>query len=616
MLSSTSPPRASSNETRRRCYFCVVSAPPPAAVAELTFEYGAHVVELSAEKPDAFELTERGRTVLWPRRDEFEAAARTALDEYGLHLVGWRIQVCRAESSTLRFPLPDERRWVRFLGMPFRSCARAAGGSRSSLVSVRVDRRGDWDAQIEESANHWFEFDLGITVGGKRVALLPIVIDALRELGVRSNQELAELNAETVYGRVREGAFVALPAARIAPLVAALVELFDEPLTREGARAHARAPLPDRPAGARDDRALDRGHAPARLGARARRRGGHGAGGDAANLRRHAARISAPRRRMAASAARFRLRRRPRRRYGPRQDRPTARARRDRTRRRTPESAGAGRRTDQRRPELARRDRALSPASAHASSLTGPDRAERYSEIDGADFVLTTYALLQRDAEELLEREWSLAVLDEAQFVKNPRSKGAQLARRLRAQQRIALTGTPVENHLDELWSIFAFAVPGFARRALGLHARLPHADRKTRRRPPARRARAAHASVPAAPHQRKRRRRSAAQERDRPPRRARRRAARSLRNDPPHHAPPRAAKKWAAAASSAAVSSCSTRCSNCARSAATRACSSCPASACPTVRPNSKRCSTCFPISSTTAGASCCSRSSPRCST
>lgn len=83
------------------------SSPPPAAVAELTFEYGAHVVELSADKPDAFESVERDRTVLWPRRDEFEAAARTALDEYGLHLVGWpEIQYVEHKSSTLRFPLP------------------------------------------------------------------------------------------------------------------------------------------------------------------------------------------------------------------------------------------------------------------------------------------------------------------------------------------------------------------------------------------------------------------------------------------------------------------------------------------------------------------------------
>jgi SNF2 family DNA or RNA helicase len=94
-------------------------------------------------------------------------------------------------------------------------------------------------------------------------------------------------------------------------------------------------------------------------------------------------------------------------------------------------------------------------------ALTGSDRSERFAEIPNHDVVLTTYALLQRDIEMLSAQEWQMAVLDEAQAIKNPRSKGAQAAGRLRAAQRLALTGTPMENHLDELWSIFHFTVPG-----------------------------------------------------------------------------------------------------------------------------------------------------------
>jgi SNF2 family DNA or RNA helicase len=68
---------------------------------------------------------------------------------------------------------------------------------------------------------------------------------------------------------------------------------------------------------------------------------------------------------------------------------------------------------------------------------------------------------LLRDIEALIVFEWSIAVLDEAQAIKNPRSKVALAASRLHAAQRLALTGTPIENHLEELWSIFTYAVPG-----------------------------------------------------------------------------------------------------------------------------------------------------------
>ncbi|HET8936488.1 MAG TPA: DEAD/DEAH box helicase [Polyangiales bacterium] len=75
--------------------------------------------------------------------------------------------------------------------------------------------------------------------------------------------------------------------------------------------------------------------------------------------------------------------------------------------------------------------------------------------------VLTTYGLLRRDAELLAQVDWALAALDEAQNIKNSASATAHAARALRASQRFALTGTPVENRLAELWSILEFANPG-----------------------------------------------------------------------------------------------------------------------------------------------------------
>ena len=78
-----------------------------------------------------------------------------------------------------------------------------------------------------------------------------------------------------------------------------------------------------------------------------------------------------------------------------------------------------------------------------------------------ADLVLTTYALLPRDADHLLRVQWHIAVLDEAQAIKNAAAKATALVCRLDARHRLCLTGTPIENHLGELWSQFAFLMPG-----------------------------------------------------------------------------------------------------------------------------------------------------------
>jgi hypothetical protein len=83
------------------------------------------------------------------------------------------------------------------------------------------------------------------------------------------------------------------------------------------------------------------------------------------------------------------------------------------------------------------------------------------SDIGERTIVLTTYGLLPRDIEALAGVEWGTVVLDEAQTVKNPNTKAARAVRLLRAAQKIALTGTPVENRLSELWAILDAVNPG-----------------------------------------------------------------------------------------------------------------------------------------------------------
>jgi superfamily II DNA or RNA helicase len=94
--------------------------------------------------------------------------------------------------------------------------------------------------------------------------------------------------------------------------------------------------------------------------------------------------------------------------------------------------------------------------------LHGSGRHGAFAEIAEHDVVLTTYPLLPRDIDELAKHEFHLAIFDEAQNLKNARTRAAEAAGRLHATSRIALSGTPLENNLAELWSQFNLLLPGF----------------------------------------------------------------------------------------------------------------------------------------------------------
>jgi hypothetical protein len=95
----------------------------------------------------------------------------------------------------------------------------------------------------------------------------------------------------------------------------------------------------------------------------------------------------------------------------------------------------------------------------HGATRATADELE--SEVAGADIVITTYGTAVRDIDALAQHEWDRVVLDEAQAIKNPANETAQQLRRLGARTRLALTGTPVENGLGDLWAILDFANPG-----------------------------------------------------------------------------------------------------------------------------------------------------------
>ena len=92
----------------------------------------------------------------------------------------------------------------------------------------------------------------------------------------------------------------------------------------------------------------------------------------------------------------------------------------------------------------------------------GERRHRQAATLTQHEMVLTTYALLLRDKALLLDHTFSTIILDEAQCVKNHRAKTAQIVQQLKATHRVCVTGTPLENHLGELWSLFHFLMPGF----------------------------------------------------------------------------------------------------------------------------------------------------------
>ncbi len=100
--------------------------------------------------------------------------------------------------------------------------------------------------------------------------------------------------------------------------------------------------------------------------------------------------------------------------------------------------------------------------SLRVLTLQGADRAREFSKIGDYDIVFTTYPLLWRDVQALQVQPWHLLILDEAQMVKNAASRAATALRQLRSRHRLCVTGTPLENHLGELWAHFDFLMPGF----------------------------------------------------------------------------------------------------------------------------------------------------------
>lgn len=434
--------------------------------AALAFLYGEQRTSGKAAKDL---LVRRADEVLRIRRDaEAETGFRQTLAGLGFQ-VALRQSEALPESTGELFELPDDAAWLHLVRQELPKLR-----ERGWRIEMRPDFHfnlldiDDWYLQLEQRPEQdWFDLEMGIEVEGQRISLLPILLYAIRNtpwlltpeaLAKRRDDEMLLVPVPRAGGARR----IALPFGRLKPLLNHLGELF---LREPGDDSeHLRLARPDA----------------ARLAALEESLPLHWQGGEA--LRSFAQRLrDLPQREVLPPAGlRAELR---------------AYQRQGLTWMQTLRELGvggvladdmglgktlqtlahillekqAGRLTA---PALVVMPTSLIPnwqdeaarfaPQLRVLALHGPKRGALFEEIAGADVLLTSYALLSRDLKALARQPYHLLILDEAQHIKNPRSKAAQAAGELSARHRLCLTGTPLENHLGELWSLFNLLMPGW----------------------------------------------------------------------------------------------------------------------------------------------------------
>ncbi|TMJ64696.1 MAG: helicase SNF2, partial [Alphaproteobacteria bacterium] len=434
-------------------------------LALLGFSYGGVVLD-PHDRRNELRALEEGRIVVRRRNRGAERGALKRLQELGLQAVE-TFEAQNRDEDRIAFGFAEgQRDWPNFVYEAVPQLEREGwriefeDGFRHRVV----DGAGEWSAELQEGSGWWFSLDLGIVVEGERVALLPVLSSLLARLRDRDmpNELDALAHNGTVFGRLEDGRHVALPLERTKAIMATLVELYDpKNLSTAGKLGVSAGEMT--------------GLAALEAATRLRWLGGE-------RLRQLAERLSS----FSGIAeieppAGLRTELRPYQRDGLNW---LQFLRGYELGGILADDMGLGKTVqalahilvEKREGRLDRPCLVVCPTSvvpnwvAEAArlapelrvlSLHGPDRAERFPEIDNADLVVTTYALLSRDADRLLPVQWHVAVLDEAQAIKNAAAKTTQLVCRLDARHRLCLTGTPMENHLGELWSQFAFLMPG-----------------------------------------------------------------------------------------------------------------------------------------------------------
>jgi SNF2-related domain/Helicase conserved C-terminal domain/SWIM zinc finger len=432
-------------------------------VALLGYAYGGTLIDIEKTSRE-LRTVEDGRIILRRRDFAAERAAKKRLQGFGLHPFE---TAGIGDCGQIAFGfLEDSDDWPRFVhdGLPQLEREGWRIEIEDGFRHQVVDAGGEWVAGVAEGSGWWFSLDLSVEIDGQCVSLLPVLtglLSRLRNLGEPGGLDAMAHNG-TVFGILPDGRHIALPLDRTKAILTILVELYHPGSLSEKGRLDISA-----------GEAVGLTALEATIGLR-------WLGGE--RLRALAQRLSGfsgvakvdppaglqtelwPYQRDGLDWLQFM------------RDYELGGILAD--------DMGLGKTVqtlahilvEKREGRLDRPCLVVCPTSvvpnwlAEAArlapelkmlSLHGADRAQRFAEIEKADVVLTTYALLPRDADHLLRVQWHIAVLDEAQAIKNATAKATALACRLDARQRLCLTGTPIENHLGELWSQFAFLMPG-----------------------------------------------------------------------------------------------------------------------------------------------------------
>jgi len=429
-------------------------------IATLAFDYDG--IAVTRDSPGLITSFRDGKLMQMRRDQKAEKLARTQLDKLGFIEVRKAVRYFPNEHKH-DYTLPTPDHWLGFVtdALP----ALEAQGWQVEIdehFRFRIARVSDWSASIEPSGHDWFDLRIEAEVDGKRSNLLPIVLAALRD-----EPELADtLKDETLQGDRRivltldDGRLFPAPVARLRAILSILNELFDGSvvgsarLSRlDAARlAHLEEATDLKWQGGEELRALGKRLArfegivptppPEQFGTELRHYQAeglswlqflrdYGINGILADDMGLGKTIQA--------LAHILLEK-----QAGRLDRPALVV--------SPTSVLPNWRAEAQRfaPQL----------RVHVSH--GLARKAAFDQFSNADVVLTTYPLLSRDKEALLKQPFHLVVLDEAQQIKNAQTQAAKIVGEIDTRHRLCLSGTPLENHLGELWSLFHFLMPGF----------------------------------------------------------------------------------------------------------------------------------------------------------
>lgn len=414
----------------------------PHHVARLEFVYGG-VPLVGRSNPPHRQLVEREHERVSVLRDpDAEDRASSVVHQAGFS------QTDVGEND--RWLLGDELRWAEFL-LNGAAALEAKGVEviQDPSFSLSLVEPDDYFAELEPTDNQFFDLDFGVDVAGERMSLLPLLLEALR-----GDKELSDHGTMVVL--LPSGRFTQVPHARIKPLLDVLIELASsEPRAKPkvsrwqamevaetlGLMSQTGRSLRELRGTLTRLSALSRPELPKDFLAKLRDYQWDGLAWLGLLASHHIGAVLADDMGLGKTLqllAHIAVRKHQGLARGP-------------TLVVAPTSVLVA--WSEQLAEFAPTLRAL--------VWHGVERHESSSDVAEQDIVLTSYALLQRDEAFLTPIEWDLAILDEAQAIKNPKTATATVARKLKAQQRIAVTGTPIENHLGELWSQLHFTVPG-----------------------------------------------------------------------------------------------------------------------------------------------------------